>query len=65
MVTGVFNEDLLGCATVFVPVRTDIEDLPADVDRTGGLMSIKFRPNYKQHHLIFNIIHDQEQNSTC
>lgn len=53
--TGVFNDDLLGCATVFVPVRTDIEGLPADVDRTGGLMSIKFRPNYRQHRPIFNI----------
>lgn len=55
MATGVFKEDLLGGATVFVPVRTDIEDLPADVERTGGLMSIKFRPNYRQDHPNFNI----------
>lgn len=55
MATGVFNEDLLGGATTFVAVRTDIEVLPADVERTGGLISIKFRPNYRQDHPIFGI----------
>lgn len=50
MVTGVLKEDLLGGATVVVAVRTVVEGLPADVERTEGVTSIKFRPNYKQHH---------------
>lgn len=37
MATGLLSEDLLGGTTVAAPVRTDMEGLPADVDRTGGL----------------------------
>lgn len=40
---GVLSDCLLGGTTV--TVRTDIDDLPADVDRAEGTFSIKFRPS--------------------
>lgn len=40
---GVLSDCLLGGTTV--AARTDIDGLPADVDRTDGTFSIKFRPN--------------------
>lgn len=43
MATGVLTEDLLGGTTV--DERTDIEGLPADVERTEVVCSTKFRPN--------------------
>lgn len=41
--TGVLNVGLLGGTNV--AVRTDIDGLPADVERTEGTCSAKFRPN--------------------
>ena len=45
---GVLMEDLVGgCGggTAVVVVRLDTAGLPADVERTDGVCSTKFRPN--------------------
>lgn len=44
MDTGVLIEVLLA-GTTTVPARTDIEDLPADAERTEVVCSTKFRGN--------------------
>lgn len=42
-VTAVLSDARLGGTTI--AERTDIEGRPADVERTEGLCSMKFRPN--------------------
>ena len=45
METGILTDPRLGGTTVVE--RTDSDDgLPADVERTEGVYSVKFRPNY-------------------
>lgn len=45
IVTGVRTEVLLGGIKVGAVDRIEIAGLPADVDRTEGACSTKFRPN--------------------